>query len=400
MVRYLDVDETFWNKDVPHERCNHMAVFLDGRIVVLGGIFNNVFTGHDHIKYDFLAKNVIWTYRLDTFQWEKFVIPIDETIPPGSRFSSLTAIGRVIYMFGGQLKRNVNNVKQVTNCTWMLSGTAQHGFKWSELKNKDNKHAPSPRTLHGAWAYKNKLWIFGGKGMPLQGYLNEANDQVAENIPGSMVYNNQLLCFNPSLQKWTNPKCDGNVPSPRTARHVTHFGDKIWHCRMHKTPNRNGLWELNMPSLVWTKIKVARPVKPSIRKEITFTAINATTCVLHGGYAKCTGRALGDTWLFDLPSASWRKYTGSADHARSSHSATRGTNNSIIFFGGCSSNDNLPVGTKEDLCDDVYIIRLGPESLLKLTSKVVCDNRAVLQSYWKYLPGRLHAQLLEMCQMK
>ena len=68
-----------------------MAIFLDGRIVVLGGIFNTVFTGYSEIRLTYLAKNVIWTYRLDTFQWDKFVIPIDETILPGSRWSSLTA---------------------------------------------------------------------------------------------------------------------------------------------------------------------------------------------------------------------------------------------------------------------------------------------------------------------
>ena len=345
--------------------------------------------------------NVIWTYRLDTLQWEKFVIPINQMIPPGFRFSSLTAIGRNIYLFGGQT--TVNHAVQATNYMWKLSGTAQHGFKWSEIKTKDDKHALSPRAKHGACAYKDKLWIFGGQGIPLDGYLNDANSEfihIRQHVPGSLGYNNQLLCFSPSLQKWRNPKCHGDVPSPQTGRYVTQFGDNIWNCRIDVTGNRNGLWELNMQSFVWTKIKVDCPVKPSGRYEYTFTAINVNTCVLHGGDGIPAGTALSDTWLFDLPSTSWRKYTGSADHIRSKHSATRGTNNSISIFGGLSNNENLPVGEKMNLCDDVYIIRLEPESLLKLTSKVVCNNRAVLQNYWKYLPGRLHAQLLEMCQSR
>ena len=291
---------------------------------------------------------------------------------------------------------NVNSSIQVTNCTWKLSGTAQQGFKWSEIKNKDNRCAPSPRKMHGAWEYKHKLWIFGGRGIPLDGYLNDADANFRH--AGNLGYNDQLLYFDPSLVKWRNPKCHGAVPPPELCRYFTQFGDKIWHCRQTFLENKRGLFELNMQSFVWTELNVDCPVWPSKRYGHTFTAINADTCVLHGGNDFHTGAALGDTWLLHLPSASWRKYTGSTDHNRANHSATRGSNNSIICFGGYSSNNNLPVGAKEDLCDDVYIIQLEPASLLKLTGKVVCDNRAVLQNYWKYLPGTLHAQLLEMCQ--
>ena len=247
MVCGLGVDEANWNKKVPHERFTHMAVFLDGRIVVVGGIYKAIYRGQDEISFKNLAKNVIWTYRVDTLQWENFVISIDQTIPPGSIYSSLTAIGRHIYLFGDQAKVNLSH--QVTNFMWKLSGTAQHGFKWNEIKNKEDRHAPSPRLKHGAWAYKGKLWIFGGKGMPLDGYLNDANAEFKhcnEYIPGSLGYNNQLLCFSPSIQKWRSPKCHGDVPSPHMGMFVTQFGDKIWNCRMDLTRNRNGLWELNM----------------------------------------------------------------------------------------------------------------------------------------------------------
>ena len=176
----------------------------------------------------------------------------------------------------------------------------------------------------------------------------------------------------------------------------TEFGSKVWNCCMYD--DGYYLHELNMKSLVWTKMKLVDSVKPAYRYEHTFTAINVDTFVSHGGYSVETGFALGDIWLLDLPSATWSKYTGPTDHGRADHTATKGINKNIIIFGGCSSYTVLPAGTKEDLCNDVYIIKLEPDSLLTITSKVVCRHRAMLQSHWKHLPRTLQAQLNQMCQ--
>ena len=304
-------------------------------------------------------------------------------------------------MHGGEINVYSNGSLQNTNSTWKLSGSAQHGFKWNEIKLKDNSQAPSPRVHHSGWAYNRKLWIFGGYGHPLHGYLNTSGESFEHkpNDPtaGAWGFNNQLLCFNPSLQKWTNPPCYGAVSKPGTGGYITQFGNKVWQCRMSKVGDTDCLLELNMQSLVWTKLKVDCPIRPSERKLHSFTALSEYTFVLHGGYDIATLDVLTDTWILDLSSASWRKYTGPRDHGRVRHSATN-SNHNIVIFGGSLSNDNLPAGSEEVLCNDVYIIKMQPESLLKLTSKVVCKHRVMLQCHWKYLPRTLHAQMMEMCQ--
>ena len=138
--KYLGFDETELNKDVPTERCDHMALFLDGRIVVLGGKFQRV---QDSME-DSLANNVIWTYRLDNFRWEKFVIPSGQKLPAATKYASLTTVGRDIYLLGGSVW--TDTFLQITNSFWKLSRTDQHGFEWTEVITEDNSKAPSPRA--------------------------------------------------------------------------------------------------------------------------------------------------------------------------------------------------------------------------------------------------------------
>ena len=137
----LGVDEATFNKDVPQKRCDHVAVFLDGRLVVVGGMFDIVYRDQNRISFEYLMHNVIWTFRMDTFRWEKFIIPAGQKLPPGTLYASSTVIGKDIYMHGGEIWSSGS--MQLTNSTWKLSGSAQHGFKWGEIKIKDNSQAPS-----------------------------------------------------------------------------------------------------------------------------------------------------------------------------------------------------------------------------------------------------------------
>ena len=64
----LGVDEAMFNKDVPQKRSDHMAVFLDGRLVVIGGIFYTVRADPYGFTFRYLMNNVIWTFRMDTLR--------------------------------------------------------------------------------------------------------------------------------------------------------------------------------------------------------------------------------------------------------------------------------------------------------------------------------------------
>ena len=69
--------------------------------------------------------------------------------------------------------------------------------------------------------------------------------------------NNQLLCFNPSTKKWTNPQCFGDVPSPRATHKTAITDNKVWlfvGLNEFKFPLED-LFDFNMQSCVWTQIE-------------------------------------------------------------------------------------------------------------------------------------------------
>ena len=56
--------------------------------------------------------------------------------------------------------------------------------------------------------------------MSPDGYLNDHGD--FERV------NNQLLCFDPCEQEWTNVKTSGTIPGPRMSHAAANIGDKVW----------------------------------------------------------------------------------------------------------------------------------------------------------------------------
>ena len=98
---------------------------------------------------------------------------------------------------------------------WKLKRDGQGCFSWSEVPVK---HSPLYRYGMTGWAYAEKLWIFGGYG-PLPTAPNR------HQIEG---YNNQLLCFDPSCNVWTNLKCCRTLPSPRAGCASAMLGNETW----------------------------------------------------------------------------------------------------------------------------------------------------------------------------
>ena len=171
-----------------------------------------------------------------------------------------------------------------------------------------------------------KYGYFGGFGYPpADGYLNEHGDFVG-NADGGC--NNQLLCFDLSCRKWTNTKCFGAVPKPRAAHATARIRDKVWlyggtfydHCDMN---------EISMSSFVWTNITTSK-LKPEVYCYHSLTTITDNQIVLHGSVWK----QLNETWIYDIPSHSWRQITAPQDHHRCDHAGITGLNSTVIIIWG------------------------------------------------------------------
>ena len=280
------------------QRGQHCAVHLDNYVIIIGGSY----------PWEPVSTNVIWMYNLHTEEWIKHVIE-EGGAPEPFREAVAVVVDGTIYTFGGSLSES--RCFRERNSLWTLSKTELGCFTWNFIRVQHAKECPSPRDGHSGWEYAGKMWVFGGEGPPPDRYLIENGDFEGEDD----IRNNQLLCYDPSIQRWTNPQCFGAVPSPRSHHASTIVNDKVWLFGGYSDfwTVHDDIFELTMPSFTWTQIQTGQP-SPQARFYCTLTAVTGNQLVLHGGQHEYFREILGDTWIMDLTTHSWIQYTSRTDH--------------------------------------------------------------------------------------
>ena len=312
-----------------------------------------------------ISTRVIWSYKLYTEDWREYVIQETVDAPEPFMYAVADTIDGTIYIFGGVNKKYLSDF-------WTLKKTKRECFTWSYIKPQCKEQAPSPRTGHSGWEYKGKLWIFGGLGPSPEGYLNY-NGDTAANL--TRFWNNQLLCYDPNMQKWSNPQCFGDVPSPRSCHASAIIKNKAWLFGGVGIQCSDDIFELAMHSLTWTQIQTVKP-HPRACAHSTLTVAAEDQLVLHGGLSD-----QGQTWIIDLQSHSWRLYRSREVHSQSCHTGSSGCNNSVIIFGGIGSQD----------VRDVFHVALEPKLLQQLAMKIIYKHQDKLP--WEILPAKLISRL-------
>ena len=200
------------------------------------------------------------------------------------------------------------------------------------------------------------------------------NDHGDTDVPFlGFTFNNQLLCYDPTSQMWTNPQCFGTVPLPKGGRSSAIIKENVWLFGR----SSDDFFHLNMRSFTWTQIQTSQP-SPQVSSRCSLTAVTDTQLVLHGGAYEQTFTDR-PTWILDLTSYSWRLYISQKDQLRSNHTASLGLNRNIIIGG-----NNTRTG---GVCDKIFHVMLEPKSLQKLSLYTVYKNQADLP--WKGLPKKL-----------
>ena len=248
------------------------------------------------------------------------------------------------------------------------------------------EESPSPRCRHTGWEFAGKVWTFGGFGRSPNGYLNNHGDY---NAHGRYGENNQLLCYDPGNQKWTNPLCFGDVPFPRKDHATALTQDSIWlfggiwgTSNLHRGYE---LFQLNMNTITWTNLEPVQPcyMRPHAFWQGTLTPATNNELVLHGSYDKSNySFTLSDTWILDLTSHIWRPYTQRNDHIRLYHTASCNLNNGIIIIGGSKG-----AGSAYDPYNNIFHVMLEPKSLQKLAAQTVYTHQTELSC--NFLPKKL-----------
>ena len=309
----------------PGKLFGHVAINMDHYILVFGGRLSK-------LKDCSHTSHVIFMYNLYTEQWRKHVIPQGQTVPEKTYYACAAAIGADVYMFGGFMLKE----RRLTNAVWKLVYDPQGSFAWSEIVATNNMNTPSPRNYHTGWEYEEKLWTFGGHGKWPNRYLNEFGDFVNR-------CNNQLLCFNPSTEEWTNPQCYGMIPEPRAFHVTTKCHNKVW--LYGGSSDRwnvfKDLLELDMHSCTWTLIQTLQ-IENFARACMYYTlsTLSVDKLIVHG---VVTSKSIAsDTWILDLPTKTWRKYPQNLDTdiSRSGHTGSQGINNNVVIIGGALGTSN------------------------------------------------------------
>ena len=342
----------------PHGINGHVAVRLGQYILAFGG---------RDADDELVSTHIIWMYNLYTEKWKTYTIPRSLEAP--HRFyekTSAVAIGSYVYMFDGRTSSECRpHCQYHCHChhdaLWMLTKTLEGYIYWDRIISEST---PAYRQYHSTWDYEGKMWVFGGK--------------------TAMGYCNVLLCFNPSTNEWTKPKCSGSVPSPRGEHATTWVKDKVWLFGGTNGGFLDDLFEVDMSSLTWTQIPTTQP-RPKGRIMFSLIAITESKLLLHGGAIPdvlATGVATHSykeelTWILNLPSQSWKQCSTFEEvpDIRLNHTGTTGLNNCVIIIGGRH-------------CDNsTFSLRLEPKPLQQLAAQTIDKHKTLVQ--WKHLPNKL-----------
>ena len=347
---------------VPENMNGHVAVNMDHYILVFSG------------KFDVLTDNrpldlhEIWAYNLYTERWRKHVIPQGQTVPATRIWACAVVIRSDVYMFGGLVLPE----SSTSNTLWKLATDPQRSFVWSKISATNKKKTPSPRACHTGWEYAEKLWTFGGWGIARAGFLNDHGEF-------DWHCNNQLLCFNPSNEEWTNPQCHGMVPEPHPWHTTTTSQEKVLLYEGRETYEYQGLYELNMHSYTWTLMQTKE--MPQGYSSCTLSIISHDKLLLHG-IINDRSQTRSNTWILDWSTKTWRQYHSGTVNCRSDHTCCRGINKSGVIIGGLLDEDQ-----HQSTSRTIFHVLMEPKSLLQLTMQTICKNHTVLP--WKSLPRKL-----------
>ena len=306
----------------------------------------------------------IWTYNLFTEEWRKFTVKA-KLVPTFVSGECAVAVGSAIYILEGFM-----------GILWKLARNTDGSFEWNTIDIEDDRKMPSPRHSYCGWEHGGKMWIFGGYGLspvgPPVGYLNDHGDFKSD----GQGWNNQLFCFEPSINTWKNVASTGDVPLPQALASAVIIKDKVWLYDGHSSVESDGLFELNMLSLSWTKVDINFP-RRFVSHRLTVAPITQSQIVFYDGLLD------KNAWILDVRSHTWTKHQGSGCKCSHKLASAIGLGSDVIIFGGD------PTCT---CVEPIFSLRLEPKTLEQLATRILHEHREDLP--WEGLPQSMIHNML------
>ena len=344
-------------------RFGHVAVRLKRHVVIIGGYH----TPKDwELKQIYFSTRTILAYDIINEHWHTFDTDgVD--YPHGIAHAAAALVGSYIYIHSGSCMRQSD-----TNALWKLK-VHGGGFTWSLVHGKWQPNTPSPRWGHSAWEMYGMFWIFGGYG-PV--YDESLKDHGEFKECNAFYVNNQLHCFDPSKQEWTNVKSYGALPSPRWIPASTQIGNTLY---LYGGDCDDGtfddLHEFNMATLTWTQIENSLSKLHGVIAHkgpcFSLTAASNRHIILH--------KPKYGTWILDVTSMTWKQYKGAQGLFRNSYTATLSRYGTCLIFGGTCKTVNM------------FTVTVAPRNLKEIALRTLHTHKEVLRDKIACLPQQLQA---------
>lgn len=377
---FTDMD-SFYTKQIPEARSGHISACYEKFLLVWGGFNESQAHGHGYIP-----RNKLEMYNTETENWHSLEQKYDPPhTPPGLSGACAILMGKSLYLYAGYCSYSYTELHKLDlkTMTWQLI--------------TPNGQVPAPRDKAAGFCHEERLFFFGGFGPPIREpmgmWLYEHGTFVMDEDTlqnrESRGWNNQLLVFDPKNNTWSNPRYQGEPPSPRAAHAMTKIGDKVWlfggrHC----DTRTDELHCLDLSKKSWSGRTPPRGRWPCGRTWHSLTAISHRYLFLYGGYSQ-DRTPLSDAWILDTHTLLWTEIDIPDNHPRLWHTALLSNNQEVLIFGGCQGD----ILNHEQDCghtNEILVYWHQPPSLLRLCIKYAEEKfRNNLPLYWDELPHNL-----------
>jgi len=214
-----------------------------------------------------------------------------------------------------------------------------------------------------------KIWIFGGRG--------KAKLSDSWFAGTSLVYTNDLHCYDPATNEWLRYEPRGIGPSGRALHTATAVGRKMYiFGGANSTGSRNDtsgfcdLYELDIDTMCWTECETKNtPPSPCYGHSATYIGDNKILFFGGKGY-----KVLNDIHILDVLAKEWKQYAyaGNTLECRWGHTATL-HDTRVLLYGGRDANGYF--NSIESIDASSQLVELKPEEQEKEKSKRKQDEK-------------------------
>ncbi|KAI1152118.1 hypothetical protein F4825DRAFT_330551 [Nemania diffusa] len=249
--------------EAPGPRVGHSALLVGNAFIVYGG--------DTKIDESDVLDETLYLLNTSTRQWSR-ALPAGPR-PSGRYGHSLNIVGSKIYIFGGQVEGYFMNDLS----TFDLNQLQMPNNRWEILiENSENGvtstgKVPPARTNHSVITYNDKMYLFGGT--------------------NGFQWFNDVWCYDPPANKWTQLDCIGYIPSAREGHSAALIEDVmyIFGGRTEEGADLGDLAAFRISSRRWYTFQNMGPT-PSPRSGHSMTAVGKSIVVVGGEPSSATNQ--------------------------------------------------------------------------------------------------------------